>query len=133
MRRAVLADAGPLYASLDPDDQHHGRATIESERLSVDGYTVIVAYPTLFETYTLVSRRLGLRVAQNFASELRERAALVAPTADDYASACILPRRFEDQALSLFDTLVAVLSARLGITVWTYDRDFDVIGADVWR
>jgi hypothetical protein len=36
MKRVVLADTGPLYAAVDPDDQYHGRAQRELKRLSRD-------------------------------------------------------------------------------------------------
>ena len=129
----MLADTGPLYASVDPDDQYHPRAQREGRRLADEGNTVIVAYTTLFESHTLVSQRLGLRTAHVFLAELRERSGFLTPTGDDFASACLLARRFDDQDLSLFDALVAVLSDRLGLAVWTFDSDFDVIGANVWR
>jgi predicted nucleic acid-binding protein len=34
MRRAVLADTGPLYAAADPDDAHHEQARRELRRLA---------------------------------------------------------------------------------------------------
>lgn len=132
-RQAVLADTGPLYASVDPDDQHHARAQREGTRLAGDGYAVIITYPTLFESYNLLYQRLGNATARTFLAELRERSGFFSPTPEDYAGACALPARFPDQDLSLFDTLVAVLSERLRLAVWTYDSDFDVVGANVWR
>ena len=129
----MLADTGPLYASVDPDDQHHDRAQREGRRLANEGNTVIVAYPTLFESYSLVSRRLGARTAHVFLTELRERSGFLTPTGEDLASACLLPLRFADQDLSLFDALLATLSGRLGLAVWSFDSDFDVLGANVWR
>jgi predicted nucleic acid-binding protein len=49
VRRAVLADAGPLYAAVDRDDAHHRRAQSELKRLAREKKEVLVAYPTLFE------------------------------------------------------------------------------------
>jgi len=62
MRRAVLADTGPLYAATDPDDAYHQRARRELKRIARDKREVIVAYPTLAEAYTLVLYRLGRRL-----------------------------------------------------------------------
>lgn len=45
--RVVLADTGPLYVALDPDDDNHGRAREDIERLNSEGLRVTVAYPTL--------------------------------------------------------------------------------------
>lgn len=132
-RRAVLADTGPLFASVDPHDQFHRRAQDEGRRLGTEGFTVVVAYPIVFESHSLVMQRLGAPVAHTFLTELREGSAFVAPTRDDYATACVIPLRYADQVLSLFDALLSALSSRLGLPVWTYDADFEVMGVDVWR
>ena len=34
MRSAVLADSGPLYAAVDPDDAYHPQAQRELKRLA---------------------------------------------------------------------------------------------------
>lgn len=52
----VLADAGPLYAALDPSDQYHERAVSEGEKLVEAGYGVAVAYPTLQEVHFMLIR-----------------------------------------------------------------------------
>jgi hypothetical protein len=62
MRSAVLADSGPLYAAVDPDDAYHPQAQRE-----------------------------------------------------------------------LFNATLAVLAARLGVAVWTYDHHFDIMRVEVWR
>lgn len=49
MKATVLADTGPLYAAVDPDDQHHARAQQELRRLEREGLTVAVACPILAE------------------------------------------------------------------------------------
>jgi len=59
MKGAVLADTGPLYAAVDPDDEYHARAQRELKRLARDKREVVIAYPTLLEAYTLVLYRLG--------------------------------------------------------------------------
>ena len=50
MKRSVLADTGPLYAALDPDDQYHEQAQRELKRLNRDRRQVVVAYPILLES-----------------------------------------------------------------------------------
>jgi predicted nucleic acid-binding protein len=50
----VLADTGPLYAAVDPSDDHHERAQGDIRRLNSEGIGVTVAYPTLCECYSLV-------------------------------------------------------------------------------
>ena len=83
MRRAVLADAGPLYAAADPDDTYHDRAQRELKRLARDKREELLAYPTLGEAYTLVLKRLGKRTAANWLNDVLTGTALVNPTPED--------------------------------------------------
>jgi predicted nucleic acid-binding protein len=133
MRSAVLADTGPLYAAVDPDDAYHPQAQRELKRLARNHHDVIIAYPTLLEAYTLVLYRLGRRPATNWLDNILAGAALVNPTVDDYHEAASRIQAFPDQPISLFDATLAVLAARLGVAVWTYDHHFDVMRVQVWR
>jgi hypothetical protein len=47
--RAVLADAGPLYAAVDEADERHKRASDDLLKLERERRLIIVAYPTLLE------------------------------------------------------------------------------------
>ena len=133
MRQAVIADTGPLYAAVDPDDQYHRRAQRELKRLVRDRHELVIAYPTLLESYTLLLYRLGREVAKAWLDEVLTGAALVNPTPEDYRDAATKVRAFTDQEITLFDAAVAVLASRLGLTVWTYDHHFDVMRVAVWR
>jgi predicted nucleic acid-binding protein len=53
--RALLADAGPLYAIADESDALHERATQELRHLELDAREVLVMYPILLETYSSLS------------------------------------------------------------------------------
>ena len=133
MRRAVLADTGPLYAAADPDDAHHQRAHRELKRITRDKREVIVAYPTLAEAYTLVLYRLGKEAALSWLDDVRSGVSLVNPTPEDYQEAMQKLLAFPDQPITLFDATLAVLCGRLGAEVWTYDHHFDLMRAAVWR
>ena len=63
MRGIVLADTGPLYAARDPDDDPHGRSQNDLGRLRTHKLKVVVPYPILLESYSLVMRKLGNREA----------------------------------------------------------------------
>jgi predicted nucleic acid-binding protein len=128
----VLADTGPLYAAADPDDAHHKRARRELRRLAAENQEIIVAYPTLLEAYTLVLFRLGETAALRWLDDMAG-AALVNPSAEDYRHAVVRAQSLNDQSITLFDAVVASLSGRLGMKVWTYDHHFDVMRAAVWR
>ena len=133
MRNAVLADTGPLYAAVDRDDAYHGQAQEELRRLEHEGRRVVVAYPTLLESYTLILRRLGFNVAHTWLDDVLRGAALVTPTVDDYMAATARVVQYPDQPLTLFDTVLASISARLEWAVWTYDHHFDLLRTAVWR
>lgn len=131
--RAVLADTGPLYAALDPDDDNHERARRDIERLNLEELGVMVAYPTLCEGYSLILYRLGIAAAHGWLEELQESASLLNPAPGDYGRASELLLGYRDQGFSLFDAVTASLGERLGLPVWTYDHHFDVMRVEVWR
>lgn len=133
MRRMDLADTGPLCAAVDPDDQFHRRAQYELARLRDDGWGIAIAYPTLLEAYTLVMQRLGIEIAHQWLAEVTEAAVLILPIVDDYAAAIHRVRAYADQRLTLTDLVLAAISARLAIPVWTYDHRFDLLQAAIWR
>jgi len=133
MRRAILVDAGPLYAAADPDDSHHRRAHRELRNLVRDAREVMLAYPTLCEAYTLVLYRLGKRSCARWSNEVLRGVSLINPAPQDYQEAMKKLQAFADQPITLFDATVAVLSARMGVEVWTYDHHFDLMSVAVWR
>jgi predicted nucleic acid-binding protein len=131
--RAVLADTGPLYASIDSDDSHHERARSELRRLAQERRGVMVAYPTALESHRLVLQRLGRKSASSWLDEVLKTGALVNPSEQDYLEAVMTLSALPDQAITLFDATLAVLASRLKLEVWTYDHHFDVMRANVWR
>jgi predicted nucleic acid-binding protein len=132
MTRAVLADTGPLYAAADPDDAHHKRARQELQKLAREKREVLIAYPTLLESYTLVLFRLGKRTATGWLDDMKS-AVLINPTSEDYRQAVARIQTLADQPITLFDATVATLAARLDLEVWTYDHHFDLMKVAVWR
>jgi predicted nucleic acid-binding protein len=131
--RAVLADTGPLYAAIDPDDQHHARAQAQLQTLADGGLSVVIAYPILLEAYTLSRYRLGSGSASAWLEDVRTGSAWVNPSPQDYRDATALVGRFPDQSITLFDATLAILASRLGLPVWTYDHHFDTMRTAVWR
>ena len=132
MKPAVIADAGPLYAAVDPDDRHHQQALQELEQFARSRLEVLVSYSTLLETHSLVLRRLGRQVAEKWLLEMNA-ASLVNPNPEDYRQATTRLQTFADQPITLFDATVAALAERIGVMVWTYDHHFDVMRVPVWR
>lgn len=132
MRKAVVADSGPLYAAVDPQDAHHHRAVEELQKLSGEKREIIVSFPTLLESYSLVLFRLGPNVASDWLAEMTV-ASLLNPSPDDYRQAFARLRTLPTQRITLFDAILAALATRLGLDVWTYDHHFDVMRVPVWR
>ena len=132
MTGAVLADTGPLYAAVDPDDARHPQALRELRKLAHEKREIVVAYPILLEAYTMVLRRLGRNTASDWLNDMAD-AALVNPIAEDYRQAVARIGALGDQPITLFDATVAALATRLNLEVWTYDHHFDVMRVGVWR
>jgi predicted nucleic acid-binding protein len=132
MRGAVLADTGPLYAAVDPEDEHHARALRELEKLNRDRREVVILYSTLLEAYSLIMFRLGRGVASNWLLDVGQ-AALVNPTPEDYRQAAARIQALADQPITLFDAVAAAVAIRLKLNVWTYDHHFDLMRVGVWR
>ena len=132
MMRAVLADTGPLYAVVDPQDEYHERALRQLKELDSDRHQVMILYSTLLEAYSLIMFRLGRDVASNWLVEMSD-ATLLNPTPEDYRQAGTKIRALADQPITLFDAVTAVVATRLRVNVWTYDHHFDVMKVAVWR
>jgi predicted nucleic acid-binding protein len=132
VREALVADAGPLYAAVDPSDKHHPQALRELEEFAQRQCDVLVSFSTVAETYSLILRKLGPSVALRWLSEMAD-AVLINPTPEDYRQAMAKLAGFGDQSITLFDSTTAVLALRLGLAVWTYDYHFDVMRVPVWR
>ena len=132
MRNAVLADAGPLYAAVDPSDLHHQKAQRELQRMSYDGCNVIVSFSTMLEVHSLVLRKIRQGVALRWLQEMAD-ATLINPTPEDYRQASAKLSDFADQSITLFDATLAVLALRTGLPVWTYDHHFEVMRVPVWH
>lgn len=133
MIRAVLADTGPLYAAVDPDDADHQRARHEISLLAHEKRSVIVPCSALLEAHRLVLRRLGNQAASAWLDDVLRTGSVVNPVLEDYLEGTRILSKLSDQAITLFDATLAALAARLGIQVWTYDHHFDLMRADVWR
>jgi len=132
MRQAVLADAGPLYAAVDPGDTQHHQARRELQELALRHFDILISFPTLSEAYSLVLRKLGRKIALGWLKEMMD-AALINPTPEDYRQATRKLEVFADQSITLFDATLAVLALRTRLPVWTYDHHFDVMRVPVWR
>ncbi len=131
--RAIVADTGPLYAAVDPDDQYHQRSQNELAQINRERISILVPYPVYLETHKLILQWLGFPQALGFAKAIKQSANLINPIERDYELAVDLASKFPDQDISLCDAVTAVLATQLKVPVWTYDYHFDVMQVRVWR
>lgn len=131
--RAIIADTGPLYAAVDPDDQYHQRSQSELAQINRERLSILVPYPVYLETHKLILQWLGFPQAIGFAKAIKQSANLINPIDRDYELAVDLASKFPDQDISLCDAVTAVLATKLKVPVWTYDYHFDVMQVRVWR
>lgn len=113
MIRSVLADTGPLYAAVDPNDQYHDRAQEQINDLANAGVSVVIVYPILSEAYSLILYRLGFASAFAWLDDVRAGSAWVNPSPQDYRDATVLVGRYPDQTITLFDAPLATVASRL--------------------
>ena len=128
----VLSDSGPLYAPNDTKDEHHQRAARDLEALARQRREVLIPYPILLETYSLLLFRMGRHAALGWLSETAN-ATMVNPIPEDYARAARTVQSLADQSITLVDATVAAIAFRMGVEVWSYDHHFDVMRVPVWR
>lgn len=115
----AVVDAGPLYATVDADDQDHEacRSVLGRADLRLVIPALVVAEATYF-----VGRRLGAEVEAQF---MRGLAGLdvEAPTPDDFERMAQLVDTYADFPLGGTDASVVALAERIGSqTVVTLDR-----------
>ncbi len=133
MVKAIIADTTPLYALVDPSDQYYQKARQELSTIQKLNRRVIIPYPIVLESYSLVLYRLGIQTAIKFFEEIRDSADLIHPTEEDYNLAWQKVKQYSDQKITLFDAVTASISQRLNYPVWTYDRHFEVMLISVWK
>lgn len=132
-RRMVLADTGPLFAIIDPRDQHHRQAHEELDVIYADGWSFGVTWTTVAETYSLLLKRIGPLSAQEWIEDLSRDFLIIPVSPNDYLAAIDHVRQFGDQQFTLFDAIVYVVSEHLGMSVWAFDHHFDVMRARRWH
>jgi uncharacterized protein len=115
----AIVDSGPLYASVDADDDDHERSV---EILGRSGLDLVVPALVVAEVTYLVGRRLGPAIEAAF---LRGLATLEveAPSPDDWPRMADLVERDGDFPLGGTDASIVALADRLGTEVIvTLDR-----------
>lgn len=118
---AALVDAGPLYAYVDADDDHH-----EQCLALLRDYAGPLAVPILVvaEVTHLVGTRLGAQAEVRFLGDVASGAFVtVSVEQQDWIRMAELVATYHDLPLGTVDASVVAAAERLGITtVATLDR-----------
>ncbi len=124
-----MVDAGPLYAYVDADDQHHQTC---AELLQTHPGPLIIPTLVLTEVVYLLGTRLGADAELRFLADLASGAFDVEPVhPTDWPRIAELVNRYRDLPLGTVDASVVACADRLGVDqVATVDRrHFTVVKA----
>ncbi|MGH3813563.1 MAG: type II toxin-antitoxin system VapC family toxin [Pseudonocardiaceae bacterium] len=114
MSRAVVVDAGPLYAYIDADDADHQRF---AEFMACHDGTLIVPQLVITEVCYLVQARLGTRAELLFLEDLASGAFSVEPVAvTDWFRVIELVDTYRDCPLGTVDATVVACAERLAFS-----------------
>jgi predicted nucleic acid-binding protein len=105
----AIVDAGPLYASVDADDDHHLSCLEVLGRADLD---LVVPAMVVAEVTYMIGRRMGPIAEAGFLDGLADLE-IEAPSRDDLAAMARLVTRYGDLPLGGTDASVAVLADRL--------------------
>ena len=115
----AIVDSGPLYATVDADDDEHARCL---EVLQRPDLQLVIPALVVAEVTCLVGRRLGPEVEARFLAGLATLE-VEAPSGDDWLAIAALVKRYGDLPLGGTDASVGVLADHLGTDVIvTLDR-----------
>lgn len=106
----AVADTGPLYASLDLDDDDH---EISAEALQSPLLRLVIPTLVVAEVSYLAGTRLGANVEAAFVASLAELD-VEAPLPEDWTRIAELIRQYADFPLGTTDASVIALAERLG-------------------
>jgi len=120
----LFVDSSTFYAAVDSGDGAHARAA----RILGSGEALVTSDHVVAESWSLVAKRLGWRVAERFSEELRDGAAEIElVTLADLEEAWSIGEAFPDQQFSLVDRTSFAVMGRLRIRrVASFDRDFAI-------
>ncbi len=127
MSGAVLAvvDTGPLYASLDRDDDDHERCVAALQRTDLQ---LVIPVLVVAETSYLAGTRLGAGVEAQFVAALAALEVEV-PAPEDWTRIAALVDRYADFPLGATDASVVALAERLDaeIVITLDERHFRAV------
>ena len=121
----IFIDTSALLAILDADDDHHGSAAQEWERLILGSERLVCTNYILVETFALVQRRLGMDAVRKLSEDILPVLIIVWMDADSHATSVAALLIAGRRGLSLVDCASFETMRRLGLdTAFAFDRHF---------
>lgn len=127
----LFVDTGAWVAIIDPDDQYHKPASAYYRRVFTSRVRFVTTNLVVAETYTLLRRRLGHKMAVRFLELLRASPRLlkVQSTPELEASAEDILRKYDDQELSYVDAVSFAAMTDQGLQMaFAFDHHFEMMG-----
>jgi predicted nucleic acid-binding protein len=128
--RSVLLDTGAVLAFTDKSDGRHEEARQCLHEIAAAHFPLVIAAPTVFETYRRLLLDLDRSTARRFIDiALGNSMTLVDALPEDVLSGVGIIDRYHYLALSLTDAVTVAVALRLGIgQVFTFDDEFRQVG-----
>ncbi|MEA1977801.1 MAG: PIN domain-containing protein [Chloroflexota bacterium] len=121
----IFIDTSALLAILDADDDHHGSASQEWERLILGSDRLVCTNYILVETFALVQRRLGMDAVRKLYEDILPMLVIDWMDADSHATSVAALVISGRRGLSLVDCASFETMRRLGLdTAFAFDRHF---------
>jgi predicted nucleic acid-binding protein len=128
---SVFVDTAAFYALLDRDDDNHGRARKEWERLLEGDGELITTNYVVVECLALVQHRLGIKALRALADDVLPLAEVHWIEKELHAAAAAALLAAGRKRLSLVDcTSFEAMRRRRIRTAFTFDRHFQEQGFD---
>jgi len=127
----LFVDTGAWVAIIDPGDQYHGAASTYYRQVFGSRVRFVTTNLVIAETYTLLRRRLGHKVAMHFLELLKASPRLlkVQSTPEVEATAEGILSEYDDQELSYVDAVSFVVMQAQGLQMaFAFDHHFETMG-----
>jgi predicted nucleic acid-binding protein len=126
---SIFIDTSAFLAVLNANDEEHHRAEILWEQLLLGREELICNNYVVLETFTLLQRRYGLKIAQEFHENILPILNVEWVTELDHHKGISTVLAFSRRKLSLVDCVSFEIMRRLGINrVFCFDTHFAAQG-----
>lgn len=135
MKEKIFVDTSAFYSAKDKTDKHHKKAISFLEKvIGTNQYNLITTNFILYETLTLLKRKMGHQVAVDFREEIKksDRCTIIRVTEDIEETAWNIFKKYDDKVFSFVDcTCFAFMNKNKIKKAFTYDKHFVQYGIEM--